>query len=381
MDTRILYLALMAAIIFTGCKKAYNPQLVSAPDSYLVIEGLVNSGTDSTIIKLSRTTPVYSTKTNNAEVNASVKVEGEDGTSYLLKETDSGTYASTGLNLNPLQKYRLRVTTIANDVYVSDFEAVKATPPIDSIGYIIKADGLQIYSNAHDASNNTRYYRFEYIEDWKFNSAYRTNLEVVGNEIVGRAVDVYYCYNNDQSSNVIIGSTVKLSQDVLYQQPLIQIPAESEKISNRYAILVKQYSLTKNAYTFWQQVKNNTEKLGSIFDPQPSEAAGNIKCISNPTKKVIGYISVGTAQTKRIYIDKAELPATWLVNYGCSIDTAFFAFGGTKALFNQPPSAITLNRAFNGSNDWVGYLTTSPICTICTIRGKLQKPAFWVDAK
>lgn len=377
-DAKLLYVPAILLVIVTACKKPFNPKVVSSPERYLVVEGIVNSGSDSTFIKLSRTVPVDNTITANPETGAIVTVEGDDNTTYPLTENSNGNYVSPGLNLDGNKKYRMRIATADKTVYLSDFEAVKIGPPIDSIGYTIKTNGLQLYSNAHDATNKTRYYRFEYNEDWKFHVAYNSSLEAVGNEIVSRAKNLYTCYSKDRSANVTIGSTAKLAQDVLYQQPIALIPASSEKISLRYSILLKQYALTKEAYGFWEQLRANTERLGSIFDPQPSQSAGNIKCITDPTKIAIGYVSIGTVQTKRIYINRFDLQVNWHVNSDCSVDTAFFR-DGIQILFGTPPSVLPIDKAFKGDNVWVGYLCSSVTCTDCTTRGVLMKPAFWKD--
>ncbi|MEO6979770.1 MAG: hypothetical protein ABI113_15385 [Mucilaginibacter sp.] len=44
--------------IFTACTKPYNPPAIVSPGTYLVVEGVINSGSDSTVIKLSKTVRV-----------------------------------------------------------------------------------------------------------------------------------------------------------------------------------------------------------------------------------------------------------------------------------------------------------------------------------
>ncbi len=43
----LLILFIIAAV---SCKKMYNPPAINSPSSYLVVEGVVNSGHDSTFI-------------------------------------------------------------------------------------------------------------------------------------------------------------------------------------------------------------------------------------------------------------------------------------------------------------------------------------------
>ncbi|MDB5153592.1 MAG: hypothetical protein JWR54_2343, partial [Mucilaginibacter sp.] len=47
---------LLIVLIFINCKKAFTPPgALTDTNKYLVIDGIVNSGSDSTFIKLSRT--------------------------------------------------------------------------------------------------------------------------------------------------------------------------------------------------------------------------------------------------------------------------------------------------------------------------------------
>jgi hypothetical protein len=38
-----------------GCKKPYNPTVVSSPNHYLVVEGVIDVGDSVTVVKLSQT--------------------------------------------------------------------------------------------------------------------------------------------------------------------------------------------------------------------------------------------------------------------------------------------------------------------------------------
>jgi hypothetical protein len=122
----------------------------------------------------------------------------------------------------------------------------------------------------------------------------------------------------------VIASSAKLSSDVIFQAPVTTILSTNEKISVRYSILLRQYALTKEAYEFWENIRKNTEQLGSIFDAQPSQLQGNIHCISNPTEPVIGFVTITNIQRKRIFIDNSQLPLEWYPTYPyyCEADTA-----------------------------------------------------------
>ncbi|TSD64913.1 DUF4249 domain-containing protein [Inquilinus sp. KBS0705] len=380
----ILYIALLAIAI--SCKKPYTPPQITAPSSYLVVEGTINSGSDTTFINLSRTRNLGDSVNVSGERGATVIVEG-DGTSYNLPELRNGVYAHQGLNLDVTKKYHLRIKTADGQEYLSDDVEVKSAPPIDDVGYEIKDKGLQINVSTHDPANKTLYYRWEYVETWRFHTRYRSDFVVAParDTVILRTAEnqIYYCFNTVASSTISIASSTKLSQDVISKAPLTLIAPESDKISMRYSILVKQYALTKEAYEFWENLKKNTETLGSIFDALPSEISGNIHNIKNPSEPVIGYISAGAVQSKRVFIDKSQLPDTWKTAYpeSCRQDTTLYV--GDHG-FNEvrdyillgtaiPTASITDPRGFT----IIGFYRTDPICADCTLRGRVQQPAFW----
>ena len=315
--SRYIYVLSFSAIAVSGCKKPYTPSVVAADNNYLVVEGVIAAGQDSTIIKLNRTVNLTGKTTYNPELDATVMVQGDQSVSYSIPQVDSGRYAAPPLNLDNTHKYRLQITTADGRTYASDYEPVKITPPIDTLVYNITNDGLSIYNNTHDPSNNTRYYRWDYTETYIYTSdmityyIYDPSQTVDTLKSVLRRPDqqIHTCYVNLNSSPIILNSTAALKQDVINNNPITQIPKTSEKILHRYSILLRQYALTPDAYAFWNILKRNTQQIGTIFDAQPSEVKGNIHCTSNPSEPVIGYISVSTISQKRIFIDRTELPA------------------------------------------------------------------------
>jgi len=383
------------------CKKPYNPPAITGNGSYLVVEGAINRGPDSTKIKLSRTVNVSSDTATNPVLHALVSVESDQNVSYPLTETTNGNYVSVGLNLDNSRTYRLSIKTPDNKQFQSDFVSVSITPPIDSVGFSIVNDpvaGIQIYANAHDQTNTVKYYRWDYSEAWEFHSKFISYYISNGTTLALRtqAQDVSTCYTNDVSSDIVLGSTAKLKQDVIYQSPIVFIASTSEKIEAGYSILLHQYALTADAYNFWISLKKNTEQLGSIFDAQPSQLAGNIHCITNPSEPVIGYISVCTVSSKRIFIPSSQLPS-WIPTYPYTCSKPYCC-----PIAQCPPRGFCIDTVDLGSNSFHGLLINQsnvnvddgplPVngdelpgyffvvprqCGDCTIRGSITPPPFW----
>jgi len=378
-----------------ACKKPYNPPAVSANGSYLVVEGVINAGQDSTTITLSRTVNVASAHTVNPVLQAIVTVVSDQNVSFPLTETTNGNYVSSGLNLDVTRQYRLRIKTSNNEQYQSDPVPVVVTPPIDSIGFNIVTvpdTGIQIYANAHDATNTAKYYRWDYTEAWEFHPKYISYYVSNGTTLVIRqqGQDVSTCYTGDVSSDIVLGSTAKLSQNVLYQSPITFIASTSEKIENEYSILLHQYALTADAYNFWVSLRTNTEQLGSIFDAQPSQITGNIHCITNPSEQVIGYVSACTVSSKRVYISNSLLPA-WVPAYPYTCPEPYCIIGKScvdTVNFGSPNFYVELIDQSNTNTDDGPtpvrgdliplYIFVVPrYCSDCTVRGSATPPPFW----
>ncbi|WP_426669582.1 DUF4249 domain-containing protein [Mucilaginibacter sp. McL0603] len=383
-----------------GCKKPYAPAIVSANNNYLVVEGVINTGSDSTIIKVSRTIKLSSKATDNPVLGAVLTVESDQNTIYSLTEATDGKYISAGLNLDGSHKYRLRIKTNSGQ-YLSDYVEVLNSPPIDSVSYDIKGTvsgpGVNIYVSTHDNSNKVFYYRWEYQETWMFHSNFPSYFYSNGDTVLGRNMitdNITDCWANNISSTIVLGSSAKLSRDVIFDNPVISIPSTAEKIEDKYSILVKQYALSLEAYTFYTNLKKNTEQLGSIFDALPSEIEGNIHSVNNASEPVIGYITVGSTTSQRIFIQKQQLPGWPTTPFYTNCHLAFP--GQSCCLYVYPPGPPNQVDAYinyltnNNPNPLIpidaiglpghpplGYTAASRECVDCTLRGTNKKPSFW----
>jgi len=388
----IPYIISAIALIITSCTKPYNPPAIKSVTGYLVVEGVINIGNDSSRFRLSRTVALDSAVSSAKVTGAQVTVEGNDNSTYSFVGNSAGVYTSAPLNLSTGKQYRLHIKTTDGKDYLSDYVSPKITPPIDTINYQIQNTGLAITLNTHDPANNTKYYRWDFTETWEFHSKYESDYVSNGDTVISRTLAqyVYFCYANDASNSILLGSSAKLSQDVITQAPITFIPQTSEKIETDYSILVSQYALTSDAYNFWTNLKKNTEQLGSIFDVQPSTIDGNIHCTTNPNEPVIGYISASTIQTKRIFVNNTVLPHSWVPTYpyDCEADSILLAKVEGNTVINQENQYFNANRGAIGllipieaiTNKFgtvIGHTGSDIECVDCTTRGTVTPPSFW----
>ncbi len=367
---------LVALCTWSG-KVGYVPPTSGKTVNYLVVDAVLNSGSQTTI-NLSRTRSLVDSVNNIPELNAQVTVEGNGSDIFPIYGQGNGQYIADYLYLNPSEQYRLHIITQDGTEYISDYVEVKQTPPIDSVFWEKQGDGLHVYVNTHDPTGNSKYYQWNYAETWQYTSSFFSYLEYIDNGLVIRPNQnfIYNCWHNVSSSSILIGNTSGLSEDILSRYQLVFIPNGSEKPWIRYSINVNQHALTKDAYQYWETLRKSTEELGSLFDPQPSQLPGNIHCTTRPDEPVIGYVSAATISTQRIFIEYDQIKPWVLTNLtNCQIelvplDKINEALGDTLTT-----TAIDYHYT-NGILTGVDASTID--CVDCRIKGGTNvKPAFW----
>ena len=362
---------LMLMLLAFSCKEPYAPPAVTIDYNYLVVEGIISSG-QPTRIQLSRTKRLIDTVLFVPESNASVYIRSERGDIFPLQHISNGLYQSASLTLNPSDRYSISITTIGKQ-YSSAFEALKETPPIDSLTWEQDRD-VFISVNTHDPANNTWYYRWEYEETWEYWSWFDSNLGYMNGQIYFRdsANLLNKCWTTLRSTEVLLGTSTKLSEDRIDKKVVAVVHNETDKIGIRYSILVKQAALTQKAFEYWETLRKNSQELGSIFGVQPSQLIGNIKCITNPEEPVIGYVTASSVTEKRIFIRRADV-VTWIVPTQLPFCTARILHPDSVFYALQDTTYAPAYYLTGG-----GVAIAKNSCVDCRRKGGVtQKPAYW----
>ncbi len=360
-------------VIMTACKQEYPLPKETHNLDLLVVEGLLNSA-GPTVVRLSRTFNPTDVGTVLPVANAEVTVEGEDNTMFFLPGNTNGEYTSSQLPLDNAVKYRLRIKTTAGKEYVSDFVPVQLAPAIDSVHWVRTDEAIQLLVTTHDPQNKTWYYRWEYDETWEIHSDFISNFKWVDPAVILRTdpFSIYYCWKHDASSRIFLNSSAKLTSDVISAQQLHSIPIAAEQISVRYSVLVRQYALSKEAYQFWEIMKKNTEQVGTLFDPQPSQLLSNIRAVNDATEAVIGFVSAGSISEKRLFINRNQVEP-WRFRRDC--EERVIPLDSLRHFFSNE-TYIPLQEFFVFGR-LAGYTSSVRNCVDCTTRGTNVRPAFW----
>src|SRR5688572_21927206 len=264
-------------LILGSCLEPYEPPVMKGNVDYLVVDGFIDSNTGSASVVLTRANVLTEIKDPLPEVNAQVSIEDNTtGTIYSLADQGNGRYSSSMLTPDPLGTYTLHIQTENGSDYRSEPVQLKQSPAIDSVTWKPTPDGVEVYVNTHDASAGTRYYRWEFEETWEYNSVYESSFKRVDGLPVLRNENerIYVCWRTLLSSDILLSSSLRLTEDRISDYLINFVPQGSIKLSRTYSILVRQYALSEDAFNYWQQLQKTTESLGGLFDPQPARITG-----------------------------------------------------------------------------------------------------------
>jgi len=392
------FLLLILVLSITTCIDPFNPD-IKGREALLVVDGLLTNENRSYTIRLSKTTPSQ----NDEPVMVSgafMTITDQNGTESRLSETSSGIYRTDSLSFRGEagSTYTLYIRTTDGTEYKSDPSVMYSVQPIDSIIYLKDQeilnntteilDGIRIFLNSEN-SGGGKYFRWIYDEWWKFSVPNPKRYNYIDPDNIPE-VDTLkqVCYAHYGSDEIIIHSGESSQTDRIEKEPVLFVASnQSDRLLMQYCIDIKQLSLSPVEFQFWEQLKEISEGGGDIFDKQPFTITGNVHNISNPSESVLGYFQVSALEEKRIYILPSDLETLNLPEYKYECERIEKGPG-------DYPYYVTFDQIYE-SNTSTGYIFIEPVynmmlaltklafakpaCAICTSRGSLTKPDFWID--
>ncbi|MDO5139460.1 MAG: DUF4249 domain-containing protein [Oscillospiraceae bacterium] len=308
---RLLY-PLMICLVFAACVEEYKipESRTTAYDAELVIQGRILAG-DKSIIYITQTQPLNSKEEPESVLNAQVTIIGQNGYESELAEFDieQNCYTIDTQELPSNTLYAVQIK-IEGEIYQSEFQSIQYTPEIDEVSYKEKTDGITIHITTYGDEKASRFYMWTYEEDWEFHADINM-LALSGIPLYSDKFyqfenrydnPYYYCWIHNSSKNIHLYSTLELQENTAKNVELLQIPIDDIRISYIYSILVKQWGLSENAYNYYRTIELYSEESAGLFTPIPTDVLGNVSCISNPEKRVRGYVLASQTTTKRIFI-------------------------------------------------------------------------------
>lgn len=363
-------------------------------ESALVVEAVITDELRKQEISLSRT---FSLEEEGPypEGGAQVTIVDDLGNEFLFEESKPGKYVS----LDPFKAeeertYNLEIATSENRVYSSEPETLPENAEIT--GLVAERvtyqgeDGIGLLLSAEGPSNSSNFYRYTYEETYKIISPFSYPFDLKyenGNLVeVPKTKEERICYNTETSEEIILANTSSQVNNELNRFVVRFVNSENPILSHRYSILVKQFSISPEAYSFYETLKDFSGSESLFSQNQPGFIDGNLFSVSNPEEKVIGFFSVAAVQQKRIFFDfedfynRDEAPGHFvdcvISRPEISVPEHIEALG--ELLASGQVKYLGYTRGGGEPNEGP-YRVVDAACVDCTELGTNEKPGFWEE--
>jgi hypothetical protein len=314
MNAKILSGLFLLALLANGCISEFNAKLPSDDLQILIVEGSIIE--DSVVnFYLSKSFPIDFTSIpeENLIINANLTIIGSDGYKSLPAiNFGRGVYRLSVGKLDDNVEYGIQIEYEGN-TYQSSLSKPIYTPEIDSLSCIQpeKNGIISLCVSTHDDTRGAKFFLWSYKEDWEIFADYSTTIFY--NPLDGTFYDddtapYYYCWKSSSSNRLFIGSTESLKENKIINKNLYQASPESDRFSVLYCTTVYQRAISKGAFEYYQNKIVLNEDMAGLFTPHPSELNGNITCITDPSKKVMGYVeAIKNTTYKRLFISASQI--------------------------------------------------------------------------
>ncbi|MCD4696581.1 MAG: DUF4249 domain-containing protein [Bacteroidales bacterium] len=379
------YISILMLLFLSACIDDFTPEL-DQYNQYLVVDGKITNKEGPVTITLSKSSPAGQASFNPLPA-CTVEISDDLGNVWELPESEDGVYSTSGDELTgiPGRSYSISITTPEGKDYRSDFEELIAPVAIDSVyneieyreepGYKHDLAGYRFFVDSEIAEQGQYYFLWELESTYEYHSDYTIRWIYDGElDWFYNPDSLYYCWITNRVNNIFTANTKPLTISKVNHLPLHFISTETRALSVRYSLLVKQYSISVQAYDFWNNVRINMEEGGSLYTSLPFQITGNVKNVNNPAEPVLGYFLVAGLDEKRIFVDRPHYSVPQYYDE-CELSEADFERYGQMAMMDPVTWPIYAIETMGGRR-----AVPEKICVDCRERGgAIIKPDFWID--
>ena len=301
-----LFLCLFFLPVLIGCITDFAPE-VEGVQGILVVDGMITSG--ESVFRLSRSVGINELLRDKEMItNAVMYVERSDGMIFNATHEGEGAYHINTGDLSPSLEYRL-CFSIGDRQYQSSFLKPIQTVEIDNLSF--RKEGwrapVEIYVTSNGGKESPIYYRWSYRETWEVKATLKATHYYENGKLteldLRTPYNSYYCWGRDSSKSLLLGTTKELTENIISNKKLYEVPCTNDKVSILYHVEVSQMQLREEAYNYYRFMQDEIERTGGLFNLVMSAGDnGNIYSLSDPDETMIGYVEVTNVTKKGMYI-------------------------------------------------------------------------------
>ncbi len=382
MNRYLLYILLL--LLSTSCIEKFELNEKVEFKSNLVVDGLILDDPINGLqeIRISRSSELEEAD-YLPESGCNVIVYGIDDGVYTFSESETlGLYQGIipQENLKIGTKFWLEVITPDGKNYLSTEEEMFACPAVDEVYYevinkpttelSVNSWGVDYFVDFIANENYGSYYRFSVHETFEYHSAWPIHTYITEeNEFIRGPIDYskYVCYKSSDIEEIFTLSTSGYTHNSFIKYPLHFVDTKDQALKYNYSILLSQYSLSKGAFLFWNDMSKNNQSSVDMFGVQPIAVKGNVFCSGDNDEEVLGYFGVSSVMKKRVSI-------------AGGLDIPFEYKKCRLVVVEQLPLTrpLYLQRVEKDDDGNMGWGVAGAKCYDCTLKGGVvNKPDFF----
>ncbi|PKP30440.1 MAG: hypothetical protein CVU00_13595 [Bacteroidetes bacterium HGW-Bacteroidetes-17] len=398
-SNKLLILFLIIALgLGLSCSEKYWPELNSAYEHLLVIDGKITNEPGPYTINLSTSSSIEQNSFNPLS-NAHVVISDDFGNSELLLETSSGKYQTAINGIHGIIGRKYKISIIVNGKsYESTFEELKNPVKVEKLnaewvkhtGASNEEDeyGYQFYLSTETANETVSYYYWELTETYQYTSYYFAHSIYWGKNLPGKNGFEFFthvdtllnCWKTKQIDERFTYTTKNLKIPKL-NRFIINFVPNSEKLNYKYALQVKQYTISENAYVFLNSLQKQNDIENSLYTTQPYQILGNVQNVDDLEEPVLGYfLTAGVIESKPLIVKRPigfNVPSDW---GECSVLTADNLFNVMERVQALPSRYWPVVLAVDPNPQNTNPILVDAECVDCRVKGGVPvRPAFWDD--
>jgi len=379
---RNLFYILITMLMITSCIKLYDPEILAEDEKKIVISGQVSAGDSIQKVNVSIGSPIEDPEFLPLD-GCQVEISDDRGHIFIMQGIGNGDFVTSidPVFLIPGVPFKVSVITPDGDQIESDLDTLPKGPVLDTVYYIREdhegntpgqfSTGIQFYVDLRATETDSRYYRWEAIETWEYHSPRANEWWYDGliHHEVPPDSSLWVCWTTKRVPAIFTLPTDNLKENRYEMFPLHFVSNKTSRLSVGYSLFVRQSALSREAFTYWEQLRINSDPQGGLYEKQPLAIRGNMHNLTHPEKEVLGYFSAATVSEKRIFITPIpDLP----LDYPIICDRVSLRFGLREILPRDYPAYLEGNET-----NWVPSWLFSE-CVDCRLLGGVTiKPVFW----
>lgn len=370
---------LLITVCFSSCVDKYFPK-VDEYANVLVVDGMLTNYTDQVYVNLSYSMNLYD-EVLEPVTGCNVYVVENDENTVSFIEMDEGRYKPVEISFKGTvgKTYQLFVELPSGRKYESEVCIMLAPSSIDSVygnaeehevmGRPFPEQGIQFYIDGHNSISDTSYYMWQLFHTYEYQSSFDIAFTWVGYfKPFPKPDSLRTCWYSSQIQDIYTFSTRNLKNSRIKRFPLNYSSADTKELSIRYSLLVNQLSLEKQAYDFWEALRQQNISMENLHARQPYQLRGNIVSVEDVVEPILGYFTVASVSKKRIYVNRPTLDFKYMI---CEPD--FKDIGRIRWLDEKywPVNIVQVPSGALGT-------ATQELCFDCQLEGgSLTPPDFW----